>query len=81
VQSTILEPDDEDDELYEVLELSMRETEFQRRTGQHYEHGGRSGGGGVNGLFMRDTSQRERPRDFDAKRAKTPIQTRIDTDP
>jgi hypothetical protein len=30
-------------------------------------------------LFRRGTSQRERPRDFDVIRAKTPIQTRIDT--
>jgi hypothetical protein len=51
------------------------------QTGQHYEHGGGSGGGGsgVNGLFTRATSQRERPRDFDAARAKAPVQTRIDT--
>jgi hypothetical protein len=39
VQSTISEPDDEDEELQEVLELLMREAEFQRRAGQHYEHG------------------------------------------
>jgi hypothetical protein len=83
VQSTISEPDDEDEELHEVLELLRCETEFQRRVGQHYEHGGESGGGGggggVKGLFRRGTSQRERPRDFDATRAKPPIQTRIDT--
>jgi hypothetical protein len=65
-------------ELQGVLELSMREAEFQRRAGQHYEHGGESGGGGgggggVNGLFRRDTSKRERPRDFDAARAKAPV--------
>jgi hypothetical protein len=29
-----------------VLEVSRREAEFQRRAGQHYEHGGGSGGGG-----------------------------------
>jgi hypothetical protein len=46
VQSTIPEPDDEDEELHEVLELLRREAEFQRRTGQHNEHGGGSGGGG-----------------------------------
>jgi hypothetical protein len=76
VQSKIPEPDDKDEELQEVLELSRREAEFQRRVGQHYEHGGRSGGGGgggVKGLFRRATSQRERPRDFDAARAKAPV--------
>jgi hypothetical protein len=31
------------------------------------------------GLFRRATSHRERPRDFDAARVKTPVQTRIDT--
>jgi hypothetical protein len=68
-----------------VLELSRHEAEFQRRAGQHYEHGGGSGGGGegggVKGLFRRATSQRERPRDFDAARAKASVQTRIDTGP
>jgi hypothetical protein len=39
VQSTISEPDDEDEELQEVLELSRHEAEFKRRVGQHYEHG------------------------------------------
>jgi hypothetical protein len=73
VQSTILEPDNEDRELHEVLEVSRYEAEFQRRAGEHYEHGGGSGGGGVKGLFMRCTSQRERPRGFDATRAKTPV--------
>jgi hypothetical protein len=29
-----------------VLEVSRREAEFQRRVGQHYEHGGGSWGGG-----------------------------------
>jgi hypothetical protein len=87
VQSTILEPGDEDEELQEVVEVLRREAEFQRRAGQHYEHDGRSGGGGggggggVKGLFRRATFQRERPRDFDAARAKAPVQTRIDTDP
>jgi hypothetical protein len=57
----------------------MREFEFQRRTGQHYKHGGRSVGGGVKRLFRGATSQREMPRDFDAARAKAPVQTRIDT--
>jgi hypothetical protein len=56
VQSTISEPDDEDEELQEVLELLSREAEFQRRAGQHYEHSGGSGGGGVKGLFRRATS-------------------------
>jgi hypothetical protein len=79
VQSTIPEPDDEDEELQEVLELLRCEAEFQRRVGQHYKHGGESGGGGVKGLFRRGTSQRERPRDFNVIRAKAPIQTRIDT--
>jgi hypothetical protein len=85
VQNTIPEPDDEDEELHEVLEVSRREVEFQRRVGEHYEHGGGSGGGGggggVKGLFRRGTSQRERPRDFDVARAKAPVQTRIDTGP
>jgi hypothetical protein len=81
VQSTIPEPDDKDEELQEVLEVSRREAEFQRRAGQHYEHGGGSGGGGVKGLFRRATSQRERHRDFDAARAKALVQTRIDTGP
>jgi hypothetical protein len=35
VQSTIPEPDDEDEELQEVLELLRREAEFQRRAEQH----------------------------------------------
>jgi hypothetical protein len=74
-------PDDEDEELQEVLEVSKHEAEFQRRAGEHYEHGGGSGGGGVRGFFRRATSQRERPKDFDAARAKAPVQTRIDTDP
>jgi hypothetical protein len=81
VQNTIPEPDDEDEELQEVLELSRREAEFQRRAGQYYEHGGGSGGGGVKGLFRRATSQRERPRDFEVARAKAPVQTRIETGP
>jgi hypothetical protein len=46
VQSTIPEPDDEDGELQEELEVSRREAEFQRRIGDHYEHDGGSGGGG-----------------------------------
>jgi hypothetical protein len=46
VQITIPEPDDEDEELQEVLEVSRREAEFQRRAGQQYEHGGGSGGRG-----------------------------------
>jgi hypothetical protein len=51
VQSTILEPDDKDEELQEVLEVSRRETEFQRRAGQHYKHGGGSGRGGGGGVM------------------------------
>jgi hypothetical protein len=35
----------------------------------------------VKGLFRRATSQRERPRDFDAAIAKAPVQTRIHTGP
>jgi hypothetical protein len=81
VQSTITEPDDEDEELHKVLEVSRHEAEFQRRVGLHYEHGGGSGGGGVKGLFRRATSKRERPRDFDAARGKAPVQTQIDTGP
>jgi hypothetical protein len=81
VQSTIPEPDDEDEELQDVLEVSRHKAEFQRRAKEHYEHGGGSGGGGVNGLFRRGTYQRERPRDFDAARAKTPVQTQIDIGP
>jgi hypothetical protein len=81
VQSTISEPCDEDEELQEVLEVLRREAEFQRRVGQHYEHGGGSGGGGVKGLFRRAMSQRKRSRDFDAARAMTPVQTRIDIGP
>jgi hypothetical protein len=68
-----------------VLAVSRCEAKFQRRAGQHYEHGGGSGGGGggggVKGLFRRATSQRERFRDFDAARAKAPVQTQIDTGP
>jgi hypothetical protein len=82
VQSTISKPDDEE-ELQEVLEVSRRGDEFQRRAGEHYEYGDENGGGGggsgVKGLFRRATSQRKRSRDFDVARAKTPVQTRIDT--
>jgi hypothetical protein len=85
VQSTVSEPDNEDEELQEVLELSRREAEFHRRAGQHYEHGGESGGGGggggVNGLFGRAMSQRKRARDFDAVRGNALVQTQIDTGP
>jgi hypothetical protein len=67
-----------------VLEVLMREAKFQRRAGQHYEHGrgsrGGGGGGRVKGLSRRATSQRERPRDFDVARGNAPVQTRIDTD-
>jgi hypothetical protein len=82
VQSTIPIANDEDEELQKVLEDSRREAKFQRRTGEHYEHGYGSGGRGrgwSKGIFKRATSQRERSRDFDAARAKAPVQTRIDT--
>jgi hypothetical protein len=49
VQSIIPEPNDEDQELQEMLEVLRHEAEFQRRAGQHYEHGGGSGGGGGGG--------------------------------
>jgi hypothetical protein len=85
VQSTIIEPDDEDEKLHEVLEVSRRVAECQRRVGEHYKHGGGSGGegggDGVKGFFRRATSQRKRSRDFDVARAKAPVQTRIDTGP
>jgi hypothetical protein len=81
VQSTISEPDDKDEKLHEVLEVLRHEAEFQRRVGEHYEHGGGSGGGGVKGLFKRGMSERERSRDFDSTRAKAPVQTQIDTCP
>jgi hypothetical protein len=68
-----------------VLKLLRHEAEFQRRAGQHYEHGGGSGGGGgrggVKGLFRRGTSQMKMRRDFDVARANAPVQTRIDTGP
>jgi hypothetical protein len=56
VQSMISEPDDKDEELHEVLEVSRCEAEFQRRAGGHYKHSGGSGGGGVRGFFRRATS-------------------------
>jgi hypothetical protein len=42
---------------------------------------GEEEGDGVKGLFRRATSRREKSRDFDATRAKAPVQTRIDTGP
>jgi hypothetical protein len=63
VQNIIPEPDDEDEELHEVLELLRREAEFQRRTGQHNEHGGGSGGGGGEvEVESRDCLGESRPR-------------------
>jgi hypothetical protein len=46
--------DDEDEELQEAVEVSRREAEFQRRSGERYEHGGGSGarGGGGGGGSM-----------------------------
>jgi hypothetical protein len=58
MQNTISQPDDEDEELQDVLEISKHEAEFQRRARQHYKHGGGSGGGGVKELFRRDTFHR-----------------------
>jgi hypothetical protein len=60
VQNTISEPDDEDKKLQEVLELSRSEAEFQRMVGQHYKHGGGSGGRGGEG--ERDCLGEPRPR-------------------
>jgi hypothetical protein len=47
VQSTIPIPDDEDEELQETLEVSRYKAEFQRMTGERYEHGGGVGEGEV----------------------------------
>jgi hypothetical protein len=43
LQSTMPLFDDEGEELQETVEVSSRETEFQRRAGERYEHGGESG--------------------------------------
>jgi hypothetical protein len=43
--------------------------------------GGGGGGRGIRGILRRATSHRERLSDFDVTRAKTLVQTRIDTDP
>jgi hypothetical protein len=56
------EPDNEDEELHEVLELSRREAEFQRRVGEHYEHGGESGGGEEGDVELRDCLEEPHPR-------------------
>jgi hypothetical protein len=45
VQSIIPDPNDEDEELQEMLEVLRHEA----KAGQHYEHGGGSGGGGGGG--------------------------------
>jgi hypothetical protein len=63
VQNTISKPDDEDEELQEMLELSRHEAEFQRRAGQHYEHGGGCGGEGE--VESRDYLEEPRPRGKD----------------
>jgi hypothetical protein len=89
VESTVPIANDKDEELQDVLEVSRREAEFQRRVGERYEHGGESRGGGgsasggrgIRGFLRRATSQRERLSDFDAVRDKAPVQTKIDTDP
>jgi hypothetical protein len=59
VQITISKPDDE--ELQEVLKVSRREAEFQRRVGQHYEYDGVSGGG-REGVEHMDCLEEPRPR-------------------
>jgi hypothetical protein len=83
VQSTMPLSDDKNEDLHEEVEVSRREAEFQRRTGELYDHGDGSGvgGGGVRGFFRRATSQRERSREFDTARATAPVQTQIDIDP
>jgi hypothetical protein len=43
--------DDEDEELQEAVEVSRREAEFQRRTGECYENDGGSGAGGGGGEY------------------------------
>jgi len=78
--------EDEDEVLQHVMEQSRQEAEFQRKTGGRYEHGGGSGsGGGLSGLLRRVTSQRESRSkgidDFDLQRAKSPVQTKIDSGP
>jgi hypothetical protein len=55
--------DDEDEELQEAVEVSMREAEFQRRSGERYEHGGGSGArGGVVEAKHRDSLREPRRR-------------------
>jgi hypothetical protein len=49
VQSTMPLSDDEDEKLQEAVEVLSCEAEFQRRAGERYEHGGRSGQGEVEG--------------------------------
>jgi hypothetical protein len=53
VQSTMPLSDDEHEELQEVVEVSSREAEFQRRAGEHYEHDGGSGAGGGGGEYRK----------------------------
>jgi hypothetical protein len=86
VESMVPIPEDEDEELHKVLEVSRHEAKFRRREGDRYEHcdgseGGGGGGCGIRGILRRATSHRERLSDFDVTRAKTLVQTRIDTDP
>jgi hypothetical protein len=45
--------------LYPMIKMRnyrRREAKFQRRTGEHYDHGGGGGGGGVREFFRRAMS-------------------------
>ena len=78
----LVDDDDEDEVLQHVMEQSRQEAEFQRKAGGQYEHGG---GSGLSGLLRRVTSQRESRSkgisDFDLHRAKSQVQTKIDSGP